>query len=158
MPLSFSEELLREMVEDSERRYPEEACGLVLGPRGHATSVAALPNVYGRYHKLDPGRFPRDARTAYKMDELKVMNLVDEASRRGEELVCIYHSHTDVGAYFSAEDRAVALAEGVTPLWPGAEYLVLAIDDGMATAAKCFRWDGADFVARDVALPAARGR
>ena len=153
MTVSFPDELLRQIAADGERCYPEEACGLVFGKDGRATEVAVMPNVYARYAKLDPERFPRSNRNAYKMDELKVMNLVDAAAKRGETLVAIYHSHPDVGSYFSAEDKAVAMGDGGTPIWPGAEYFVLAVNQKKAEVAKSFHWDGKDFVGREIALP-----
>lgn len=152
MALTFTPEQLQTIIADSEKAYPHEACGLVFGRDGKATAVFPMQNVYDRYHRLDPERFPRSNATAYKMDELKVMNLVDEASGRGESLVCIYHSHNDVGAYFSAEDKAVALADGGSPLWPGTDYLVVAVNKGRAESALLFRWDGSDFVGHEQPL------
>lgn len=156
MPIAFTPDQLRTIVEDAERTYPNEACGLVFGRDGKATAVFPMQNVYDRYHRLDPERFPRTAATAYKMDELKVMNLVDEASKRGESLLCIYHSHNDVGAYFSEEDKAVALAEGGTPLWPGTDYLVVAVNRGRAENALLFSWDGTDFIGHEQPLNVGR--
>ncbi len=146
MAIAFTSEQLQTIVADSEKSYPNEACGLVFGRDGTATAVFPMQNVYDKYHRLDPERFPRSNATAYKMDELKVMNLVDDAAKRGESLLCIYHSHNDVGAYFSAEDKAVALADGGAPLWPGTAYLVVAVNKGRAENAILFGWDGSDFV------------
>ncbi|MFN7130896.1 MAG: Mov34/MPN/PAD-1 family protein [Myxococcales bacterium] len=153
MGIEFAPDLLATIVQDSEKAYPHEACGLVFGRDGAATAVFPMQNVYDRYHRLDPSRFPRDSRTAYKMDELKVMNLVDDAARRGERLVCIYHSHNDVGAYFSAEDKAVALADGGEPLWPGTSYLVVSVRNGRADGAVLFDWNGSDFAGAAQPLP-----
>jgi proteasome lid subunit RPN8/RPN11 len=117
---------------------------------GSPPRAVALDNEYDRYHALDPETFPRTARTAYKMNELKLARLAD-----AEGLHCIWHSHCDAGAYFSAEDRAVALGGADEPLWPGVEYLVVSVKDGRAVEARAFRWDPerSEFSARDVPLP-----
>ena len=57
----------------------------------------------------------------------------------------MWHSHVEVGAYFSAKDRADAIVEG-QPTVPGAEYLVLGVRGGRVTEVKRFRWGGEDFV------------
>jgi proteasome lid subunit RPN8/RPN11 len=131
------------VVEHLQRCYPDEGCGVLIhGPKGWR--VRPLVNAYDRYHARDPQGFPRTARTAYFFDPKEWMTVSEEADQQGETIACIFHSHADVGAYFSAEDKAMAAPDG-EPVMPGVVYLVVAVDGGKATDAKLFWWKNKDF-------------
>src|SRR5207244_3395356 len=83
---------------------------VLLGPQGHR--IWPLDNAYDRYHAKDPLQFPRTSRTAYRFDPRDWLRVTEEADARGEQVSCIFHSHGDVGAYFSAEDTAMAAPDG----------------------------------------------
>ncbi len=122
------------------------------GPRGTTlVGVHAMDNVYDRYRDADPGAYPRDARTAYLMDPGQQEGLCQALEETGTPLACVFHSHVDVGAYFSEEDQKAALWDG-EPLLPGVEYLVLSAREGGVDAAKAFRWTGEAFEERVVPL------
>jgi adenylyltransferase/sulfurtransferase len=124
--------------------YPEEGCGVVFAKDG-ARRVVAMPNVYDKYAKRSPQTYPRTNKTAYLFEPLKFSQLLEAAEAGGETLELIFHSHCDVGSYFSAEDSAMAAPDGV-PLYPHTSYLVVAVDKGAVTASKVFSWEGAKFV------------
>lgn len=147
----FKPEHLLEMIRETELRSPDEACGIVVGSKCDDARHVVMENVYDRYHKVDPANFPRTARTAYKMNDLKRARAVDEAGG----LLCIWHSHNDVGAYFSEEDVRAALGGGTEPVFPGTRYLVVSCRGGKVDGAKVFDWDPSTrtFVGEDVALP-----
>ena len=133
------DELFRHAIEG----YPEEVCGLLLGPPGAVDEVRRCENRQNALHAEDPGRFPRDARTAYNLGPQDLFFL--DRSLRGERTVqVIYHSHVDVGAYFSAEDRAAATWGG-EPLYP-VDHLVIDVRKDGARGARLFRFSGGDFV------------
>jgi proteasome lid subunit RPN8/RPN11 len=73
--------------------------------------------------------------------QLRVLEAL-EAS--GGAIVAVWHSHVEVGAYFSAKDRADAVVDGVQQV-PGAEYLVFGVARGHVTEAKRYRFEGNDF-------------
>jgi proteasome lid subunit RPN8/RPN11 len=130
--------------------YPNEGCGVIIhGARGWR--VRPMENAYDRYHARDPVGFPRTARTAYFFDPREWLAVSEETDRNGERVTCIFHSHADVGAYFSAEDAAMAAPEG-EPLMPGVAYLVVAVDGGTVTDARIFRWNDGDFPGTQVAM------
>jgi proteasome lid subunit RPN8/RPN11 len=90
-------EAWKEMVRHARAAYPNECCGAMLGAidDGAKTVQTALPleNAY-----------PGAQRERY---ELRPQDLLaaDQAARgRGMELIGIYHSHPDCGAYFSETD------------------------------------------------------
>ena len=123
--------------------YPFEGCGVVFAKAG-ARRVVPMPNVYDKYHARSPETYPRTSRTAYLFEPLAFSRLLEQAEAQGEALEFIFHSHCDVGAYFSAEDSAMAAPEG-QPLYPNTGYLVVAVDQGAVTAVKLFTWDGSKF-------------
>ena len=126
-----------------EATYPEEGCGLIFdGPTGKR--VLPMKNVYDKYHARLPDQFPRTNRTAYRMDELQLERAIEEAAKVGEHLVCIFHSHCDVGAYFSKEDSDMAAPDGLE-MRPGLRWLVVAVNLGKLDAYKVFTFTNGQF-------------
>lgn len=150
--MPFSADHLNEIISASVRAYPNEGCGLIVGANWPDAKHVEMENVYDRYHAVDPVAFPRSARTAYKMNDLKRTRLVEEAGG----LLCIWHSHADVGAYFSDEDVRAALGGGNEPLFPDTRYLVVSCRGGHVDAARVFDWDRSQqaFVGSQVQVPA----
>ena len=72
---------------------------------------------------------PRTAREGYYLDPLAYLKLEQALRREGKRIKVIFHSHPDVGAYFSEEDRRQAMW-GERPLYPGMVYLVCGIKQG----------------------------
>ena len=141
---------LDELYRHLEAAYPNEGCGVILnGPNGYR--VLPLENVYDRYHKVDPEQFPRSARTAYLIDPKAWLKISRECEQTGDQIVVIIHSHADVGAYFSDEDKAMAAPNG-QPLHPGVDYLVVAVNDAKAEGAKLFRFKNGEFEEENVAV------
>jgi proteasome lid subunit RPN8/RPN11 len=133
-------EALAEIYEHARRDYPNECCGIVFGPRGAPVADRALPcaNIQNRLHAEDPARFERDATTAYNLDAPDLFRL--QKSLRGDAPAkIIYHSHVNVGAYFSATDQAAALFDG-EPSYP-VEYIVVDVQADGARGAAQFAWD-----------------
>lgn len=98
------------MTGHCEKHYPEEACGLLVGPPDGVVATACRPcaNVQNRLHAEDPGAHPRDARTAYRIDPRELFDLTRQVRDQGLAFKAIFHSHADVGAYFSDEDQRQA--------------------------------------------------
>jgi proteasome lid subunit RPN8/RPN11 len=148
-PAAYGPEIVARMVALCEADPEREVCGLVVR-RGGALHVVAIPNVADRYHAVDPERFPRTSRDSYLMDPKEQLRVHRELDAWGGEIVAVWHSHVEVGAYFSQKDRADAVVDGVQ-LVPGAEYLVLGVRGGRVTEVKRYRLDGGEFVESDLA-------
>jgi adenylyltransferase/sulfurtransferase len=132
-------EALADIYDHARRDYPNECCGIVYGPRGTAIAdrVSPCQNIQDRLHAEDPLRFTRDARTAYNLDVRDVFAL--QKSLRGDAPAkIVYHSHVDVGAYFSDTDQAAAAFDG-EPAYP-VEYVVVDVAAGGPRGAKQFAW------------------
>lgn len=122
------------------RDYPKECCGIVYGPREQAIADQATPceNIQDRLHAEDPQQFTRDARTAYNLDARDIFAL-QKSLRGATPAKIVYHSHVDVGSYFSDTDQAAAQFDG-EPAYP-VEYVVVDIRSDGARGCKQFAWD-----------------
>jgi proteasome lid subunit RPN8/RPN11 len=131
---------LREIYAHATRDYPRECCGIIFGPRGQeiAETVKPCRNIQDELHAQDPATHTRDSSTAYNLDARDMFAL--QKSLRGETPAkIVYHSHVDVGAYFSPTDQAAAQFDG-EPTYP-VEYVVIDAAKGGARGAVQFAWD-----------------
>ena len=143
--------MLGPIIAQAEQEYPHECCGMIFGARakGALTRVRPCANVQDKYHALDPKNFPRTATAAYFIDPKELLAIQKEMRENGEEMRVIYHSHINAGAYFSEEDKRVALCEG-EPAYPGVAYLVLSVLQGKVQDGNLYDWNPAkkDFLTR----------
>lgn len=125
----------------AQREYPRECCGIVYGPQNEAVADTAVAcrNIQDELHAEDPVQFTRDARTAYNFDARDIFAL-QKSLRGAAPAKIIYHSHVEVGAYFSDTDQAAAVM-GDEPSYP-VEYVVVDVRKDGAHEARQFAWDG----------------
>lgn len=142
--------LLAEIASYARSAYPAECCGLVIAGRDGALRFVPIANIAGT--DAAAGNSGRTRRDGYVMDPKALLTALNEAEQGGGALAAIVHSHPDVGAYFSREDREMALGGGVEPLWPGVQYLVISCRDSGVDAARLYTWDPArvDFAEEQV--------
>jgi adenylyltransferase/sulfurtransferase len=145
--LAISPAALAACYADARKCYPEESCGLLLGPADAALCDEAHPcqNQQNRMHALDPERFPRDATTAYSLG-LRDIRMLEDQAHSARPVKIIYHSHVDRGAYFSEEDHRAALFFDGTPTYP-VDYLVISCHKDGVRGARLFCFRGGQFVA-----------
>ncbi len=137
-PLALSTETLGEIFAHASSGYPEEVCGLVVG--GLARRCENRQNAL---HAEDPETFPRDARTAYNLGPKDLLFLA-RSFDTAEPVRIIYHSHVDVGAYFSDEDVRAAAPDG--ELAYPVDYLVVDAQKSGAKEARLYRFEAGSFV------------
>lgn len=147
--LTLTHALCDALFDEAIAAWPNEACGVVIGPRDdpHKQRFVRFDNLQDRLHALDPEAYPRDARTAYAMDPLRLDRMLRDAESRGEALIAVVHSHPQHPAYFSATDRVAAAPFGA-PSFPEAAQLVVSVHDRVVRELRAFAWDGADWVER----------
>jgi proteasome lid subunit RPN8/RPN11 len=145
--------LLTRVHEEARQGYAkdEESCGLLVGPAGDALRVDEIVPMVNRarkLHELDPETYPRTARTYFDLDPMKFQRAVERGEASGRPVKVLYHSHLDVGAYFSETDAAAAKMGGDQPAYDLA-YLVTSVRAGAVDDQKLFVWDDArrEFVA-----------
>jgi proteasome lid subunit RPN8/RPN11 len=142
--VAYGPEIVARLVALCEADPAREVCGLVVRRAG-ALHVVPVGNVADRYHAADPAAFPRTSRDSYLMDPKEQLRVHRELEAWGGEIVAVWHSHVEVGAYFSEKDRADAVVDGVQTV-PGTEYLVLGVRGGRVTEVRRYRLDGGAFV------------
>lgn len=81
------------------RTYPRECCGFVLAD----AKVKEGTNIQDELHMADPRRYPRTAANGYTFSVTDTVFL-NSNFKTCSPVSVIYHSHPDVGAYFSRED------------------------------------------------------
>lgn len=134
------ETVLREMAAHARAAYPAECCGLLIEDAAGALSFRPVANIAGS--ALAGEVSTRTVRDGYVMEPKGLMAAQDEADRLGGRIWGVVHSHPDVGAYFSNEDRKKALDEdGREPVWPGVHYLVISARSTGVDGARLFSWD-----------------
>ena len=122
----------------------EEACGYLTGPNDaerFCDEAVPLANLANRYHAMDPETYPRTGRTYFLIDPLKFAKAMQASAETRRPLRVLYHSHLDVGAYFSETDAAAATMGGDKPSYEGLYYLVTSIRQGVVDDHKLFAWD-----------------
>lgn len=142
--ITYGPQVLARIARLCEADPEREVCGFVVR-RGGDLEVIAIPNVADRYHARDPSRFPRTSRASYLMEPRAQLRVLEELESTGGAVAAVWHSHVDIGAYFSAKDRADAVIDGVQQV-PGAEYLVFGVQGGRVTEVKRYRLEGSEFI------------
>jgi proteasome lid subunit RPN8/RPN11 len=132
---STIEEISRHALET----YPEECCGIVTGDSDRQT-VHLCRNIQDRLHSEDPGKYPRDARTAYAIERNEAEKIFAEAKEQGKSVIAFYHSHVEHDAYFSDMDKEAQSVFG-EPEFPEALQVVISVKDRKINGIKHFKWD-----------------
>jgi proteasome lid subunit RPN8/RPN11 len=135
--------LVREMQDHARAWYPSECCGLLFAKQGGDAAVRAecMENLADKLHANDPEGFPQTGREYFSLNERKAQRLAEEAAAKGERWLAIFHSHIDCGAYFSAEDQAMAAPEG-RPVDAAMWHVVIDCRADRIVTARAFQWDG----------------
>ena len=114
--------------------YPREVCGLVFAARDA-----------GGYPDPEVQRCENQhaaSRTAYSLSAADVMSLARSLETDRPARI-VYHSHIDIGAYFSDED-VMSAAPGGALLVP-VDHLVVDVRERVVRGAKLYRFDAGRF-------------
>jgi [CysO sulfur-carrier protein]-S-L-cysteine hydrolase len=143
--LVVTRSVLNEVDEQARRSYAkdEESCGFLVGPASdprRLDGIVPMVNRANALHGLDPEAYPRTGRTYFDIDSLKFEGAIRRGEEQGRPVKVLYHSHLDVGAYFSATDAEVAKMGQDEPPWDLA-YLVTSVHAGNVEDRKLFVWE-----------------
>ena len=116
MTLKISQAHIDAILEQSRVEYPDEACGVILGPLGKDRALRLKPMINAAHSP-----------TFYEFDPKDLLSLYREVDDNDEEIVVIYHSHTETEAYPSRTDIAYAGE-------PGAHYVLVSTREEIAPA------------------------
>jgi len=141
----ISRVVLGNVFEEARAAYKrdEESCGLLLGPApdaGLVDEIVPMENRANKLHALDPKTYPRTGRMYFDIDPMKFERAVRTGEANGRPVKVLYHSHLDVGAYFSDTDAEAAKAGGLEPSYDLA-YLVTSVRAGVVDDHKLFVWE-----------------
>ena len=122
--------------------YPYECCGIIIGkPDTNEQDILyKCRNIQNKLHEKDPKTFERDARTAFYIDPKELMEILRDVHDKGMLIKVFYHSHPDHDAYFSEEDKRMALFDN-EPSYLGATYLVISLYDRKIKNQALFAWN-----------------
>ena len=130
MSLIISRAFVDAIIEQSRAEYPDECCGVILGPIGK-----------GSLERLKPMINAAHSPTFYEFDPKDLLALYREVDDNDEEIVVIYHSHTETEAFPSRTDIAYAgepgahyvLVSSRKEIAPAIEFRSFRIIDGVVT-------------------------
>uniref|UniRef100_UPI003083FC56 M67 family metallopeptidase n=1 Tax=Petrachloros mirabilis TaxID=2918835 RepID=UPI003083FC56 len=115
----------------SERAYPHECCGLLLGSLATDTQpkqvreVRGTQNVWNDHRKdISAVEATQTCEDRYWIDPNEVMAAQKYARAKGWDIIGIYHSHPDHVAVPSECDRQWA--------WPHYSYVIVSVNSGAA--------------------------
>lgn len=114
--LEISREFVDAIVEQSRQEYPDECCGVILGPVGSGKATRLKPMINAAHSP-----------TFYEFDPKDLLALYREIDDSDEEIVVIYHSHTETEARPSRTDIAYAGE-------PGSHYVLVSTRKEIAPA------------------------
>ena len=139
MKLVLPGEVLDSIIAHSEKAYPQEGCGLLIGelPKDFCGSDGEIRIVETRDFANSVGETNRNR--SYQIDPQKFAQVELELSSGPLDIVGVYHSHPDVAAWPSPFDLERA--------WPCYLYLIASVRKGRFAAARAWRLseDGRSF-------------
>jgi proteasome lid subunit RPN8/RPN11 len=143
--LTVTQAVLDRVFDEARAAYArdEESCGFLFGPAADPLAidgVVAMENRANKLHKLDPETYPRTGHEYFDLDPLKFAREIKAREDAGAPVKVLYHSHLDVGAYFSDTDAAATTMGGDEPTYDLA-YLVTSVRAGVVDDHKLFVWD-----------------
>jgi proteasome lid subunit RPN8/RPN11 len=114
----------KEIVEQSLREFPNEACGVIAaGPDGQPVHVFTATNI--------------DVSTVtFRIDAEEQLRIEREIEERGWETWGYYHSHTHSEGYPSQTDRD--RSKYVVAFYPDVRFLILSLKDREVPALRSF--------------------
>jgi proteasome lid subunit RPN8/RPN11 len=114
LSIEISQNFVEAILAQSRAEYPDEACGVILGPVGSNKPTRMKPMINAAHSP-----------TFYEFDPKDLLALYREVDDLDEEIVVIYHSHTDTEAHPSRTDIAYAGE-------PGAHYVLVSTREEIA--------------------------
>ena len=128
--LEISQNFVDAIIAQSRAEYPDECCGVILGPAGSGKATRLKPMINAAHSP-----------TFYEFDSRDLLALYREIDDNDEEIVVIYHSHTETEARPSRTDIAYAseplahyvLVSTREEIAPAIEFRSFRIIDGVVT-------------------------
>ena len=117
--LTLKKGLFEEILKQCKAESPNEACGILAGKAKRVTKVYPMTNT---------DKSPQ----SFFMDPKEQFRVMKEFRNLGLEMVGIYHSHPETGAYPSAHDVELAF-------YPEVSFVIVSIKDKDNPSIRSFR-------------------
>lgn len=127
MSLILTDADLARIYEHGRETYPEECCGLMIGPTPQAGADIVIDEIVEAHNEReDESRHNR-----FLISPRALLDAQRSSRQRGAEILGYYHSHPDHPARPSNFDREHA--------WPGTSYLIVSIVNGEVADTRSWR-------------------
>lgn len=146
MSLKVSRALERIVVETCEKAFPDEGCGLLIGPVPGAFDAPGREVAVDEARPL-PNGWDASAKTnRYLIDPRELARIEAELSGSGRGVVGFFHSHPNAPAWPSPFDLMMA--------WPCLSYWIVRVDGGKTADSRSWQRteDGRSFVEEAIFL------
>jgi proteasome lid subunit RPN8/RPN11 len=134
------------VVEACEKAYPDEGCGLLIGPVPDAFDKPGRAVVANEARPL-PNGWDSSAKTnRYLIDPRALAKIEAELSGSGRGVVGFFHSHPNAPAWPSPFDLMMA--------WPCLSYWIVRVEQGKIADSRSWQRteDGRSFVEEEIIL------
>ena len=115
----FNHQALQAIYRHAADTYPDECCGFVFAD----ARVHRGRNIQNQLNESSPDIYRRSAANGYTFAVADTL-LLNQSLQSDNPVSVIYHSHPDVGAYFSREDEDKALFGG-QPIYPLGDVVLI---------------------------------
>lgn len=132
--LYLNKEEAKQLIEHSKKEFPNEACGILAG----SPADRKVKKVYQMTNT------DKSSKTFF-MDPKEQLKVMKEIRNSGLEMVGIYHSHPETGAYPSAHDVELVY-------YPEASYIIISIKDKDNPHIKSFKIDDGKITEEEVKI------
>lgn len=124
----INQQLINRMLREAKTAYPYECCGLLVGNNNDTGKVV---------HKIYPVENKNKARAEdrYEIDSKEFDKIDREATKKGLNIIGIYHSHPDHPAAPSAFDKECA------SVWTGYSYIIISVKNGVEEELRSWCFD-----------------
>lgn len=135
MSLALPRSVWADIGDHAGETYPEECCGVLLGPvpkdfaaAGRLVTVRASRRLKNVYKGHEPERRRTERSRRFEVDPAELAQVEKECAKGDEGIVGWYHSHPDVPSWPSPFDLMRA--------WPCYSYLILSLSGHQVEGAR----------------------
>ena len=146
MSLQVTRALEEVVVTACEKAYPEEGCGLLIGPVPHDFDKSGRAVVVDEARPL-PNGWDSSAKTnRYLIDPRELARIEGELSGSGRGVVGFFHSHPNAPAWPSPFDLMMA--------WPCLSYWIVRVEQGKSADSRSWQRteDSRSFIEEEILL------
>lgn len=135
-----------QVIKACEKAFPEEGCGLLLGPVPDDFDRLGRAVIVDEVRELPNGWDASAKHNRYAIDPRALAKVEAELSGSGRGIIGFYHSHPQAPAWPSPFDLSMAL--------PCCSYWIVRVQDGKAEDSRSWQRteDGRSFIEEEIVL------